>query len=72
MPSNRPYVEMTDSELASELREWESLVESAAGWSSAYFAARQCEAIERTAQFRGFPLTTKHHVVRGGPSDAKE
>lgn len=63
--ADKPYYEMTDDELADALRTWEGHVETAGGWSSAYFAARQCEGIERVAISRGLPLRTKHHVKAG-------
>jgi hypothetical protein len=61
---NKSYRECTDDELREMLVEWEQRCSVAAGWSSAYFSAKQIATVCSEARRRGlsgfknsFPIT---------------
>lgn len=63
--AEKQYNEMTDDELREAMTAWGVRVDNAAGWPSAYFAAKQCEAIAKTASRRGFAIENRWPIVRG-------
>lgn len=50
--TDKSYRDMTDDELREAMAEWGCNVENAYGFSSAYFAAKQCAVIEKEAKRR--------------------
>jgi hypothetical protein len=58
----KPYHEMSDDELRTELARWESYVDGASGWSSAYFAAKQLETIVRIGNERGLGFVNRFSI----------
>ena len=60
--ADKPYYEMSDAELHAELVKWETNVDEAGGWSSAYFAAKQVEAIVATGNRRGLGMVNRHPI----------
>lgn len=63
--AEKQYHEMTDDELRAAMGEWGERVDTAAGWPSAYFAAKQCAAIASTAKRRGFEIENKWPIRHG-------
>lgn len=63
--SEKHYQEMTDGELTLAMEEWGKRVDSAAGWTSAYFAAKQCASIEREAKVRRISIENRWPIRRG-------
>jgi hypothetical protein len=63
--AEKPFREMTDDELREELRAWESRVDGASGWASAYFAARQLEAVVRIGNERGLGFENRFPIKIG-------
>jgi hypothetical protein len=63
--SDKPYHQMTDAELALAGCEWAARVEGAGGWSSAYFSAKQVEAICAIANRRGLGFVNPYPIKRG-------
>ena len=63
--SNKDFREMTDAELRDELAVWERHVETAPGWSSAYFAATQLRAVVTIGNERGLGFTNKYPIRIG-------
>lgn len=61
-----PYSEMTDVELGEAMTSWGKRVDSAAGWASAYAAARECRSIKFEADMRGLELENKWVIKVGG------
>ena len=59
----KPYSEMSDDELRAAMATWGAKVENAAGWPSAYFAAKQCAAIEVTARRRNLIIENKWKIT---------
>ena len=57
--------EMTDTELQGDIREWEQRVAGAAGFPSAYYAARQLEKGIAEANRRGISVSNKFPIKRG-------
>lgn len=55
----KQYGEMKDDELRDAMAEWGQRVDEASGWSSAYFAAKQCKAIGDIAERRGLDIENK-------------
>ena len=51
--SEKPYHEMDEAELRAAKETWAANVDQAAGWPSAYFAAKQLEAICKLGERRG-------------------
>lgn len=62
---NSPDHSKTDDELRAAMDYWAQCVKDAGGWSSAYFAAKQCEGIERIAKQRGVVIENPHRIIRG-------
>lgn len=62
---DKPYHEMADDELRTELMIWEKHVERAGGWASAYFAACQVKAIVATGNRRGLGMVNKYPIKTG-------
>lgn len=63
--TDKPFGIMTDDELRNELAKWEQSVETAPGWSSAYFAACQLKAVVREGIQRGLPFRNKYPIRVG-------
>ena len=65
MVSEKDYHEMDDVELRQALNSWERHVENAAGWPSAYFAAKQVAAIVEIGNQRGLGMVNNHPIKVG-------
>lgn len=65
MNKDKSYTSMTDSELTSELSDWESRVAGASGFASAHFAAKQVEIIVRIGNSRGLRMVNNFPIVIG-------
>lgn len=63
--SEKNYHEMDDVELRQALNSWERHVEHAGGWASAYFAAKQVEAIVAHGNRRGLGMVNKYPIKVG-------
>ena len=61
----KQYHEMTDVELTAAMAEWGDKVETATGFPSAHFAAKQCKAIENCGKRRGLALENKWPIIIG-------
>jgi hypothetical protein len=61
---NKSYRECTDGELLEMLGEWEGRCAKAAGWSSAYFSAKQIEAVCSEALRRGLGGFKNNYPIR--------
>ena len=59
------YSEMTPLALSQEWKVWCDHVESAAGFPSAYFAAKQLAAVVREQERRGIPTRNPHPIRIG-------
>lgn len=59
------YSEMNDTELTEAMASWGERVDSAAGWASAYAAARECRSIKFEAVMRGLSLENKWLIKVG-------
>lgn len=62
---NLPFGEQTDEQLAASRDHWERCVEDAAGWASAYAAAKFLAATCQEAERRGLPFINKHQIKVG-------
>ncbi len=62
---NSPYISMTDMNLKEELLKWEQHIETATGWPSAYFAAKQIAEIVAEGNKRGLGLVNNYPIKRG-------
>ena len=63
-PLEKYYREMTDTELSSAMELWGSRVETAAGWPSAYFAAKQCEQIATEGKSRCLNIENRWMIAK--------
>jgi len=63
--TDKPYSEMTEDELRAEMLVWAKHVDDSPGWPSAYFAAKQCQAIEREAARRGVKIENTRPIRVG-------
>lgn len=57
-----PLCKMTIDDLLVEYWNWTMHVKSAEGWPSAYYAAKQLEAICSFARMKGFNLENKYPI----------
>lgn len=62
---DKTYRKMDDDELRRELLLWEKNVETAPGWPSAYFAAKQVEQIVSEGNRRGLGMVNNFPIQRG-------
>ena len=62
---NKSYKDMTDAELEAAHLYWAVYVEEAAGWSSAYYAAKQLAHVCSEGQARGLKMTNPHQIRYG-------
>jgi len=67
--SDKSYSEMTDDELCSEMLVWVKHVDNSSGWPSAYFAAKQCQLIEREGARRGVKIENPRPIRAGGSDE---
>lgn len=63
--SAKPFYDMTEAELRDAMKAWVAEVDHAGGWASAYFAAKQCKAIQRIAESKGFSIINPRPVRVG-------
>lgn len=63
--ADKPYHEMTDAELHDAMLKWGGNVDNSTGWPSAYFAAKQCAAIEVIAKGRGLNVANNWPITHG-------
>lgn len=63
--TDKPYAYLTDAELVTAMNHWGARVDGASGWPSAYFAAKQCRAIEAVAYRRGLTIENKWPIMVG-------
>jgi heme-degrading monooxygenase HmoA len=63
--ADKPYHEMTDAELVMAMAEWGDRVDTAAGFPSAHFAAKQCKQIENHCARRGIEIENKWPITVG-------
>lgn len=63
--ADKPFQEMTDDELRQEQTTWEKYVETAAGWSSAYFAAKTLKSVCAEGNRRGLNFENKFPITVG-------
>lgn len=61
--TEKPYNEMTDQELLDQMAIWGANVDSASGFPSAYFAAKQCKAIKSHCDKRGVEIENKWPIT---------
>lgn len=62
---DKSYHEMTNSELLEQHGIWAKHVADAAGWASAYFAAKQLGAVVSIGNHRGMGLTNPYPIIIG-------
>lgn len=62
---NKSYRDMTDDELWLARSHWSNAVADAAGWPSAYFAAKQLEQVVAQGVGRGFVMSNPYPIKRG-------
>jgi hypothetical protein len=62
---DKPYRQMTTEELQCARSAWEDRVESASGWPSAHFAAKQVAEIVAEAKRRGLDWDNKYPIMIG-------
>lgn len=58
-------VRMSDDELRAEITTWEGHVETAGGWASAHFAAKQLEVAVNEANRRGWGVVNRYPIRFG-------
>jgi len=63
--ADKPYREMTDDELREAHLQWSANVANATGWSSAYFSAKQLEAICKEGDRRAMGLVNEYPIKVG-------
>lgn len=62
---NKPWAEQTDEELTASYDYWSACVRDAAGFSSAYAAAKFLKATCAEAERRGMHLENPYPIKRG-------
>lgn len=58
--------QLTEDQLRAEMDKWAQHVATAAGWASAYMAAKECLRIEREAKRRGLCIENPHPIMING------